>query len=355
MKTIQVITILLITYSITCVAHNSCISPHNKQVDWSIIYLLPKNGEEMDFLYMDDTMKDFTTLKATEKNFPPVTLTASLTSTQNYVIWNDDQTNGDHKPEYNFHVAHSKGVLAFDNKNGFYMIHSLPRFPLRTEAGKIEAKFASNVGQYGQIFFCMSIDISEVESILDALLTVKPMVILHNLSKTHSTDTLHKKIEELANLFKHKAESNEKEFTQNSRTEKKKKITTLQGLEVDLFMKTKDMELPWNKDIPSFYKDNFYVETWTRPHLLPSLCSTHSVYVVEEMNFGGIEMVNTKDHSKWGVSETSDVICYGDINRTQEQEVRTGTVACFKNEIVAKMVRKFIKKSETCSKLSFLS
>ncbi len=116
------------------------------------------------------------------------------------------------------------------------------------------------------------------------------------------------------------------------------------------------MELPWNSVIPNFYQSSFYVETWTRPHLLPNICDKYSVFNIKLLNFDGEEMKDTKDHSKWGVSDKGDIICYGDMNRTEEQEKRQGSIACFRNNNVAGIVRGFIPESEQCgSSMKFLS
>ena len=58
--------------------------------------------------------------------------------------------------------------------------------------------------------------------------------------------------------------------------------------------------------------------------------------------------LNTNDHSKWGYSD--NVLCIGDINRTESQTKRSGSVMCFKNKEIAKEVAKFPSSVDKCSK-----
>lgn len=42
----------------------------------------------------------------------------------------------------------------------------------------------------------------------------------------------------------------------------------------------------------------------------------------------------TKDHAKWGVSETDDWVCVADINRQTSQGKRGGGSICFRNKLL---------------------
>ncbi len=59
-------------------------------------------------------------------------------------------------------------------------------------------------------------------------------------------------------------------------------------------------------------------------------------------------MINKQDHAKWGVSIGKNYICYGDLNRNPSQKLRSGTIACFNHNTVAKHVKKIIKSYEDC-------
>lgn len=331
---------------------NTCISPEGKSVDWSIIYTLPRSstGEKMKFNYIDNTMKEFKLYDAIESKFPPLKIALELNNNKEdntYIIWNDDPTNGDDKPKYDESYAHSKGLLSFDSKNGVYIIHSLPRFPFRDADGIILNKFSSNFGIFGQTFFCMSVDFSQTIHILDALLSIRPQVLLHNISTDHGKHALiYNKIERLVDL------------KTNIKTKDHFEIKTKEGLEIKLFVENTHGYLPWDTSIPHYYKDSFYVETWTRPSLLPNICKSHKgVYNMVDISMNGYKYRNTDDHSKWGVSVNHKVVCYGDLNRTNRssgEKDRLGSIACFEHGQVADLVKGFVKDYERCDKLKFL-
>ena len=50
------------------------------------------------------------------------------------------------------------GVIAFDDKTGFWLIHSMPKYPQRKDDGY---KWCDNVDTYGQSFLCISMSTSE--------------------------------------------------------------------------------------------------------------------------------------------------------------------------------------------------
>jgi hypothetical protein len=327
---------------------NSCISPEGALVDWSIIYTFDKNSTNMTnkFAYIDEISNEFRLYDTKINNFPPLMLAMELNSKETtYIIWNDDATNGEVKPSYDSSVAHSKGVLSFNSERGIYMIHSFPRFPFRDINGTIIDEFQDNFGYYSQTFFCMNIHFNQVNKILDSLLNIKPLVLLHNILEVHEKDVLlYKKIENL--VSKQVVES---EITVTN-------LETIKGLKINLFIKKRENEvIPWDADIPNFYKESFYVETWTRPELLPDVCKKgEEVLNMETLNILNVEFKNTNDHSKWAVAVNKDLVCYGDLNRTEEQTKRAGTIACFENKNIAKITRAFIQKYESCPSLNFL-
>lgn len=323
---------------------NTCMNPKDVEVDWNIIYLLPgkqPGATNLKFLYIDDTMDNFEVLDVNPNDFPPLIAATDLNSeTDTYIIWNDDATNGTDKPVYDDHFGHTKGVLVFNQEKGMYIIHSLPRFPFHDNDGKIISELPSNAGYYGQTFFCMSINFSEIPNILQSLSVIKPHVLLHNISDEFGPDTaINKLIEDLA-----------QERFINTSLQRQIDISTIKGKKINLFLKDKNMELPWDTAIPNFYEDSFFVETWTKPALLPNICTTdRSVFNMKTMNFLDHQLLDTEDHSKWGVSVKKNIVCYGDLNRTQSQKKRCGSIACFEDTEIAKLVKGFIEDYEHCS------
>lgn len=75
---------------------------------------------------------------------------------------------------------------------------------------------------------------------------------------------------------------------------------------------------------------------------MPNVCTPevqYSVQNVEFMKFGNDQFKETKDHSKvylfyntnkqWGLSQSKDYVCIGDINRMTSQRKRGGGTGCF--------------------------
>jgi deoxyribonuclease-2 len=332
---------ILLSLLITFVISDSCISPSGKPVDWYVIYQLPQKETKgvLDYAYIDNNEKDFT-IYPDNQNFPPTAQTYNLNKSGiNYITWNDDATNGDYKPKYDERVAHSKGVLAFNEKAGFYIIHSLPRFPFHNEK-TIMNVLPSNAGFFGQTFFCMTIDYATANNVLDALLNIEPLILLNNIV-SKKPDVVNK-INKLIN----KDYSNRKEFKQIT-------ISTVGGQEVELFIKGPTDTLPWDGLIPGHYRDDFYVETWTKPALLPNVCGKVKTLNILDIHIGPYDFHDVEDHSKWGVGKKKNIVCYGDLNRTQSQEKRKGSIACFKSAISSK-VREFIHENQECPSKKFL-
>eukprot|EP00105_Crassostrea_gigas_P034478 XP_019918626.1 PREDICTED: plancitoxin-1-like [Crassostrea gigas] len=61
--------------------------------------------------------------------------------------------------------AHSKGVLAFDNTKGFWIVSSVPRFPSPVAKGFI---FSDSQTKFGQSILCVTVA-KTVENILSTL------------------------------------------------------------------------------------------------------------------------------------------------------------------------------------------
>lgn len=330
----------------------TCISPENKPVDWFVIYLFPKDKKNklISYAYIDAHLSDFKvySIDDTATVFPPIRITLGLNSSKaNFMIWNDDPKNADEPaPKYSESYAHSKGILAYSDISSVYVIHSLPRFPLRKQM-IIQRELPGNSGSYAQTFFCSTLPLDQASSVLSSLSILNINVILHGFSAEEEKEQseLYKAIEVIVGKKKGPFTKYESKTSQ---------IKTSDGLKIDLFAKTKsDKTLPWDAPIPEKYKASFFVETWTRPELLPVICTTKNQYTLNivEVIIKNISFKNTEDHSKWGVSEKEDVICYGDLNRTESQKHRAGTIACFRNKKVSGLVRNFITNYQQCEEI----
>jgi hypothetical protein len=81
------------------------------------------------------------------------------------------------------------------------------------------------------------------------------------------------------------------------------------------------------------YKADIWCETWQNGvGALPNFCKptyAENTFNIETYTVDGYTMGDTSDHSKVAFVADSDVVCVGDINRTEAQAKRGGGTVCF--------------------------
>ena len=134
--------LLIQIFSILATASQSeapgCIGENGSQVDWFAILKVP-NGSM--YAYLDPTMADGSpdtaewkvvedkTLEQTEGNALSDTLQQVYSSSADdiaYVQYNDESPDEKRSSSYQ---GHTKGVWATGKGGGFWLVHSVPRFP----------------------------------------------------------------------------------------------------------------------------------------------------------------------------------------------------------------------------------
>lgn len=73
-----------------------------------------------------------------------------------HLLYNDDPP----RLKSNSYKGHAKGVVLFDSKSGFWLIHSVPNFP-----PKKYYEYPSSGIRYGQSFLCVSFQTTELGKI----------------------------------------------------------------------------------------------------------------------------------------------------------------------------------------------
>lgn len=314
-----------------------CVTPTGKSVDWYFIFLM--NREYNKFVYMDNTMKDSKIFDLTIEDFPPLKLALSLNSKDNnYIVWNDEPIISPEKPFSK--IAHSKGILAYNSDSGVYLVHSLPKFPSMSSTKKDEIflnELPNNQGSYSQTFLCVSFDYKNLYEVIDTLKDIKIGV-----QSNYYGNSFDKDLDETVKNFDNGNKSKTKQTEITVQT-----VTSIGGSNMNFFAKPKSvLELPWDGHIPGFYKEDFYVGTWTRPELLAPNCKKYKTFNILKYSVKEMTYNNTQDHSKWGHSEK--VFCVGDLNRTSSQLNRSGTVMCLKSALVSGIVGKFAEETDSC-------
>jgi deoxyribonuclease-2 len=326
-----------------------CQNPSGKNVDWYIVLLFPETATKergLYYGYFDNTSTELAYYKYEDSSFPGIKVVQGFEDGKtNYFFWNDDQSTDDDSKSASSGKAHSKGGLIFNDTEGLLFSHSLPRFPRRKDDNTILDSLPLNGGVYGQHFICISMDKTNILKVVESLNIINPPMMINveqDLTQTPPNPMVEK-------LIKNRQDS-KLPVSQIS------EITSIGGQKFQIFSKGRNNpSLPYDLEIPEYYKDGLYVETWTKPDMLPSICKgENKILNVLNLNFGVYNYDKNQEHSKWAVATKKNICCFGDLNRTESQKKRGGNIICFENKKLATIMRAAIVASETCQ-LKFLS
>lgn len=351
-KRIKALPLVLIAISLQQCAATSCIDESGKPVDWYFIYKLPDGFR---YAYRDSNTKaSDTALQPLSDRFLNMTTGLALGDTLHqvyahktdyaYVLYNDESPPHTALAASNVsedETAHAKGVLAFDGTSGFWLIHSVPKFPDLN--GPDFTWTASNV--FAQHFLCISLDRENIDKAAFQVRHTEPGIFASNMPAAFSSlvpnMTLvvqQKKASETSNVLAVTSVSGGTPFKHFA-----KRGTWGKDLYEDLVEPTLEEPFLWN--------------TWRRkPYTEGSYCKA-SGYAYDSVNVMSINMgpdtrydqwKYTRDHCKWGISQTGNWVCVGDINRMTSQKHRGGGTACFEDAGLHYAINATIASIEAC-------
>ena len=336
--------IVLILTMMSSITTLSCLDENGDKKDWIVdlrMHTKSMDDERMYVRWDSQTDKNFRNLKLGEDHIQ--TMFKQIDYNQhNYQAYNDEHPGSSYSHGKD-RSAHAKGVLVQDPKDstGFWWIHSVPKFPnfVSKEAGFDYVTPLSS--SYGQSFLCISLDKQTQFDEIRNLLTVEHASMYVNTFQQKIDSQIQfgdkKKILSFSSLSNLKLKTKMKEFLKLKDHDVDLHITELTP-DWKAFTKPPHREVQiWESAIVPHYKKTFLVETWGRPWL-DSICSSEDNYNLSnviEMQYGDQKWSNTMDHSKWGVSQDSQVLCIGDINRQETQQFRGGSIFCIENPQIA--------------------
>jgi len=307
-----------------------CIDEDGNAVDWWMVYKMPQGYQ---YAYRDSTSRSESILSVTADKTLDCTTCGALGKTLHqiyankgslaYMLYNDEYPDSYPTPSNGtlMHGGHSKGVLASNQNTGFWLIHSVPKFPDLTAASFTWT--ASH--EFGQSFLCLSVQASDIE----------------NIAKNLQYSYVHTYTWNIPSSLK-------AQFPNMQDTADGKGIDgtgvisfSIRGTTFKSYSKSPS----WNNDLYEFLVQpdlniakGMYWETWRRSPFEDKFCKgskfKYSSMNVESMKLDGFdEFKYTMDHAKWGISaeSTSPWVCIGDINRMQSQFARGGQTTCFQN------------------------
>ena len=328
-----------------------CLNPQGNEVDWYVIFLFPTSAasdNKLHYGYLDSNsyseLEDYT---YSEDSFPPTLITKFVTEGKsdrlNYFFWNDDRAT---KEESSSHgcpktMAHAKGSLVYNEDSGAFLQHSLPRFPTRTNENEMLTELPGNSGLYGQTFLCISVT-KDTANYITELLNYEYVSVNYGVKKDNVNSPPDKWVEKLI----------ENSYDKSWDIDGTYYISSIGGEKFTVHLRSYRVNyIPFDEPIRSFYQSSFYVRTWTRPASAESLCEKYKLLNVKEVKFLDYDYISTKEHSKWAVALKKDIVCFADVNHTEAQKSRGGSIICFENEAISKIMRKAVVDNDTCDEI----
>ena len=360
----ETLAIILIIASIFLIEEGqsklSCLDNNLSDVDW---YNAVKVPDDFLFSYFDPS---------SSPNSPPGlqifpghnmnTTSSSVGGTINqvfqdkdvaYVAWNDEcpDDNNIKKDGSSMSIrrrqlyhqrAHSKGVIAWDGESGFWLIHSVPKYP---DFDDSKYSWSGDIkGRNAQSFLCISLDKDNIEKSASQVLFMDPDVCTSNMPSALSSEVPN--LTELVNGGK----------TSISDTTSVEKISSVNGQSFTSFAKTTAFNSDLYEDlvIPKL-GSSFEWQTWRRASGTPEDSYCKGDYDSENVlytsfPFNNLQWHYTKDHSKYGISSggSDSYICVGGINRMVSQRKRGGGTVCFENDDLHDSISASFSKVEEC-------
>lgn len=345
----------LLINSINLVECISCLDEHGKQVDYYIGYKLPKLEKSKDdfinhgvrYIYMTSNNHNKWIESKYSINDGKSLLGATLkpvlkqSSQYNIILYNDQKPTTRTRPTST--GAHAKGVFASYGKSGFWLLHSIPQFPVQDSVYEYPKRSLNN----GQAFLCITLNLEDrpsMENLAKHLMMMQPNIYGFNLTKA----------------FTDKFGSYGFSDLKNRRKSSREHHLVLPIYSANRFLFTAfSKSKKFNRDLYSklmapFLQEDLLVQTWRNGagEVLGSDCrDKYKIIDVESIKFNNqVKWKFSEDHAKWAVSTDSKKhhICIADINRMKSQFLRGGGGVCFQSAKIWSTFRSIIGEVEGC-------
>ena len=344
--------------------NGQCVDENGVFVDWVTIYKFPREtdlgrqsliGQGLAYAYITskNPNSDWTLSKLSikdEKSIPGRILSPVYKPNpdQFHMLYNDEHPDGN----TSFTLGHTKGVLVLNEKYGFWLIHSVPKYPPKDNSYDYP-----HTGQmYGQSFLCISLLTStSAEQIGQQMKYNSPYLYSVNVPKWV-----------LKNYPTLTSAANGEHV---KKRDKSSNLVTFSSLGGDLFTSFAKSK-HFGKDlyfglVAPMLKTNLMVESWPNgAGKMKSACDgKYKVENIDALDFelkSKIKFTTHKDHAKWAVaysdnlkmSDKQKFVCIGDINRMETQKKRGGGTVCFTNKDLWKTFTGIVKSVEACPRKS---
>jgi hypothetical protein len=230
------------------------------------------------------------------------------TQWKEWIVYNDETS---HIGNKSHSKGHCKGILAWNDTEISWLVHSVPNFP-EIFTGNDISKIEPSELIYGQSFFYIKrkCDSSFLEKVISQLYNMDPHIYI----KQNNINPPKKEYKIIELQFSNK-------IIHLSKSPK---------CEIDIYS-----EYITKKDL-----SNWYVETWKRGLPIKTICS--NLIEIENISFKNVNYKESQDHSKWAACNSYYFI--GDLNRMTSQYKRGGGGFLVENDIISKALLSLIKK-----------
>ncbi|KAK7158215.1 hypothetical protein R3I93_009424 [Phoxinus phoxinus] len=351
--------VLLLLHASVASSSISCYDDEGKPVDWFYLYKLPHLRhspvqEGLKYLFMNGESEgwmDGKTLvndsqSAVGRTVGPLYEGGDV----GYISYNDQPPRQKPLDGASGICGHTKGVVVFDKKQGFWLVHSTPHFPPPKSAGQFS--YPSSGISNGQNFICVTYPFERFQTIGEQLKINQPHIYDCSIPAS-----LAAAVPAMAQLCKHTL-GRWDNTSSSSPSNRSISLLSLDGTEFISFAKgasfANDLYHSW---VAPALQSDLLVQFWRRSTgLLPSDCSDNwKVLNIDLISPGqSVTFKATEDHSKWAVSTGSGSgtsggwVCVGDINRDKAEERRGGGTVCRQDAAVWKAYRSAALQCETC-------
>ncbi|KAH7638933.1 deoxyribonuclease ii family protein [Dermatophagoides farinae] len=225
--------------------------------------------------------------------------------------------------------AHAKGILAMYGKTGFWLLHSIPQFPIVSDESYEYPKRSLN---NGQSFICITISIDDrqtMENVAKHLSMMRPNIYSINLTKNFLRK--YPIYEEFVDKKRHKSNRRPNQLIQT--------ISSANHLSFTIFSKNHKFNHDIYADlIAQHYQDDFFAQSWRNGagEVLPSDCTYgYKIFNVNSIKIrDSIQWPYREDHAKWTISvdhKRRPIVCLVDLNRMRSQFSRGGGAICLES------------------------